>query len=692
MEIYFEYPLIFVIVAVIFSATIAFLLYFKDKVFGGFKSRKTWLMGSLRFIFVLIISLLILKPIIKDKTTLLQKPILVFLQDNSSSILLNKDSSFYNTSYKKNIQELINNLSTDYQVDFLQFDDKIKIDSGINYDGKTTDISTIFPELSSRYAGANLGAIILASDGIYNAGANPIYSRNLSTPIYSIALGDTSEQKDLIIKDIVSNKHALYKNKFPVRIFVSAEKCNEKEAEINITRNSKVVLTKKINLPQTNFISHVDIELPADILGMQKYTVSIEKFSNEISYDNNSKVFGINIIDNRSKILIYANAPHPDIGALKFAFKDNPDFDLDIKYAGEPRLNAADYQLIILHQIPSNINKASQIIATIKKEQIPTLFLLGSETSLPTLNNLDLGIEIIKKSDNMDDAVPHLNQNFVSFSLDIDNLFYEELSPLKTVFGDYRILNESKDFLYQEINSIKTKKPLVLFTETQSIRNGFILGEGIWKWRIDNFKYNSSHNEFVSMFNRIVQYLIVKKEKDKLVVDAKQMFNENESVYIDAEFYNDAFDLVSDLELNLSLINEAGDEFSYLFKNRGNAYRIDLGQLSAGLYSYTVKTRFDSKDYSVNGNFIVEEVNLEALTTKANHNLLAHLSTLTNGKLLYPNQINELEKIIPENENISTVAYEHEKLYSISDLYFLFFVILLFASIEWILRKYWGSY
>ncbi len=38
----------------------------------------------------------------------------------------------------------------------------------------------------------NLGAVVLAGDGIYNQGVEPLFAASgLSVPIYTIALGDT---------------------------------------------------------------------------------------------------------------------------------------------------------------------------------------------------------------------------------------------------------------------------------------------------------------------------------------------------------------------------------------------------------------------------------------------------------------------------------------------------------------------
>lgn len=693
MQLYFEYPIYLVIVAAIVAAAVAFLLYYKDKLFADLEKWKKYLMTGLRFSFVFLILLMLLNPVFKSTGIVIQKPVVVFVQDNSSSILLNKDSSYYKTGYKGDVEDLLQSLKDKYDVRYLQFDEFTGKDTLMDFSGELTDISSVFPEVISRFAGMNLGAVIVATDGIYNSGTNPAYISNLSFPVYSIALGDTLTQKDLILKDIMHNRIAFLGNKFPVKVFVAAEKCPEKESVIIIKRDEKTIYQAKFELPKNSTQKSLDIELPADRIGIHQYKVELKYLDSEISYVNNHSDFVVNVIDNRNKILILANAPHPDIGAIKFALKDNPDFEITVKFISDINVNVKDYDLVILHQLPSLQNKATTVFSEIAKNSIPTLFIIGTSTSIQAFNSLGTGLEIFGIGNKTDDAVPSSNTSFLAFDPGVEmSSFFKNLSPLKVNFGDYKFSSESKVFLYQSINGIKTSKPLIAFIDQNKSKTGFITGEGIWRWRLDDYKFNSSHDGFNSVINRIVQYLIVRHIQDKLSVDAKQVFNENEPAILNGSFYNEAFELVSGLEVNLLLKNESGKEFKYVFSSFGNAYRLDLGRLPAGKYTYVAKTKFDNKDYDAAGSFIVQKINIEALITTAGHPVLFQLAAQTGGQVFYPAEMKDVSKVLAQNQTISSIAYKSEKLHTITDLYIIFFLILLFAASEWILRKYWGGY
>lgn len=693
MKLYFEYPYYWLIPAAFLAAVLSFLLYRNDKLFKDISPQARFLMISLRYIFIFLILALILNPIYRSKKKTYLKPLIVIAHDNTQSIVLNKDSLFYKNEYLILLKKTIKELEKDYDVKFIKFDDKIYKDSIIDFSGKTTNISNVFREIIAGYSGMNLGAVVLCSDGIYNSGINPLYTQLPNVPVYTVALGDTMSQKDILIKDVISNKVAFLGNKFPVRVVISAEKCNEKEAEISISRDNKILYKNNFEIPKNENSKNIDVDIPADVIGTNIYKVKISYLDKEISYVNNHYNFNVKIVDNRSKILILSDAPHPDIGAIKFALKNNPDYELDIYEIKDFIGDLTKYNLVILHQLPSLKNNASNILKLIQKEKIPVLFILGVNSAINEFNRLNTGIEINVKKINFEDATASPNPNFTAFDPGIDaNRFFKNISPLKTFFGEYKLIENVKVLLYQNINGIKTSKPLIAFIDNPDRKTGIILGEGIWRWRMDDYKYNNEHTNFTTLFNKTVQFLLVRKLANKLNIEFKPVYSENEQVFIDASFINETYDVVKNLDIKLKIVSPDGKEFSHIFGNRDTGYRINLGRLPAGKYSFIAETKFENNTYSEQGEFYVEKINLEFQNTTANHSILNHISQNTGAKLYYPAQLIQMSRDIKNNKNIITKVYEEEKLNTISNFKWLFFIILLFAALEWSLRKYFGGY
>ena len=125
----FEHPLL-VLLAVIFSVLLAWFVYRNDERF---------LAVSLRFLSILILSLLLLKPKWLQQTKEVEKPIVVFLQDASSSIMNYTDSSYYASVFFDDIQTNNEELNKDYEVFTYHFDQDLHEGIQKNYSGTSTD-------------------------------------------------------------------------------------------------------------------------------------------------------------------------------------------------------------------------------------------------------------------------------------------------------------------------------------------------------------------------------------------------------------------------------------------------------------------------------------------------------------------------------------------------------------------------
>ncbi|NLA23558.1 MAG: hypothetical protein GX879_01190, partial [Bacteroidales bacterium] len=539
----------------------------------------------------------------------------------------------------------------------------------------------------------NLGAIVIAGDGIFNLGENPLYLNKPQSSIFTIALGDTLPSKDVYIKDIQHNKAAFYKNKFPVRIVLAADKCKGETTKIEIHGINGKVYEKQVNIDSDNFITTIDAEIEASPKGLQEFKVVAKNIEGEISLDNNSRIFVVDIIDNRKNILFLSNGVHPDIGAIANALKDQPDYSITTKIISDASLKFENYELIVLHQIPSEKNVAPQLIQYLKQSKTPALYILGEQTALDAFNQIQTGLSISSLKSSYDEASPIINRNFNSFTVDEElKSILSSLPPLVVHFGDYKISAQAKLMMYQRINTVLTDKPLIMFIDESGIRNGIIVGEGIWRWRLHLYNITGTHELFDNLISRSIQYLVQTKIKHSLLVDTKRIYNTNEAVVLTAEFYDEAFDLRNQSELEIIVKDSLNKENKLRFVQKDDYYTLNLGSLSEGKYSYLASLNHDGKPHSAEGEFVVLDVSTEKLITKANHEFLYRLATENSGKMFYPNQLDALADVLEQDENIANRIYSQTKLSQLIELKYLFFIILLFASIEWFFRKFWGSY
>ena len=114
--------------------------------------------------------------------------IIVFINQNEKN---GRGKTYY--SVIAGLQTLQEKIKDKYELVSYNFGDALTDFKTPAYTEKETDISNAIDEVFTRHGSQNIGAVILASDGIFNKGNSPLYNRNaLGIPFYTIALGDTS--------------------------------------------------------------------------------------------------------------------------------------------------------------------------------------------------------------------------------------------------------------------------------------------------------------------------------------------------------------------------------------------------------------------------------------------------------------------------------------------------------------------
>ncbi len=694
INIVFEYPAWFLIFCVAAGALVAWFLYRRDKTFEGLN---VWLvrgLAVLRFFAVTIIAILLLSPLLKTNFREVEKPIIVVAQDNSESIVTGKDSAYYRNEYTGNFSKLVKQLSDKFEVKTYSFGYKVAENNSFEYNEKQTDITGLFTEINNIYGNRNVGAIVLASDGLFNKGTNPVYTtgKNLA-PVYTIALGDTNVRKDVALARVNHNRFAYLGNNFPLEIVAEARQFKGAETMLTVLWDSAKVFEKKISFTGDNYSETVPVILEAKKPGLQKYVVKLSVLKGEVTQRNNSTEIFIEVLDGRQKVLIVANTPHPDIAALRQAIEVNENYEVDVRLLDNLDKNINAYNLVILHQLPSQKPAAAGLLQNVISTGIPALYIIGKDTRIQNFNSAKLGLEIQVRNNAVNEALAVTEDNFTLFTLD-DELkkSIQKFPPLQAPFGDYKLSAGSSVMLKQRIGMVSTDLPLLYFTQQGENKIGVLTGEGLWHWRFSDFSVNGNHNAFNSFVSKIVQYLSVKTDKSQFRVNVKNHFTESEPVVFDAELYNESYELVNEPDVQIDIVNSANKKFPFTFTRTGNAYRLNAGNLAPGNYSYEALVSIGEKTLNARGRFIVSALFIETVNTVADHQLLYNLAASTGGKMFYKNELENLGNEILQREDIKPIIYNQKKLRDVIHLKWIFFLILFLLAAEWITRKRNGAY
>ena len=643
---------------------------------------------ALRALLIAFMAFLLFAPLAKTITRTVEKPLIIIAQDNSASVLISKTADFNQQSYTDDLKMLERSLSADYDVRTFNFSSEIKNGLDLKFDGALTDISSVFKMIDEQFSNRNIGAVILGSDGIYNDGANPQYeSKDLRSPVYTIALGDTVAKRDLLISNVNYNNISYLDNQFQVEVSVEAYQSQGSSTILTVSSKSGIVFSKPLSIASNEFRLTVPLTLLADRKGIQQYTIRLAPISNELSAINNSQTIFVEVIDGKQKVLILANSPHPDITALKQSIEINKNYS--VKVALAPDASNADIEeagLIILHQLPSINNNARDILK--QSASKPLLFILGAQSNIPAFSASQSLLGITSKA-TMQEVTAGLRTDFYAFTLSEPNrLRIQNFGPLFAPFGNYGLKGPASILMSQKIGKLATEMPLLAFAEDTQRKIGVLAGEGIWRWRLEDFQEHLNHDAIDELVVKTIQYLSAREDKRKFrVYPSKNAFDENEHIILNAELYNDAFELVNSPDVNISLKSKTGKSYSYVFSRTTNAYNLDAGVLPAGEYSYTAGTELGKLKHQAEGQFVLSRQQAEFKQSLANHQLLYAMAEQNGGKMVFPAQLKELPVLIRANENVKTVSYEDRKYEELINLKLIFFLIAGVLTLEWFTRK-----
>ena len=457
---------------------------------------------------------------------------------------------------------------------------------------------------------------------------------------------------------------------------------------------AKSITTKEIILNMDNFVASLDFIIPANKAGIIHYQLTLTNLPGEVTYRNNVKDIYVEVLDGRQKILLVANSPHPDIAAFKQAIESNKNYQLDIVYAADFANKLNDYNLVILHQLPSANYNADNILQQAKALKKSILFIVGSQTSIAALNKVQTALNISGNANRFNDVLAKTNKDFNLFTVtDATKMAITKLPPLENFFGEYKVSGAVQTLLYQNINNVETDYPLWLFADELDSKIGIIAGEGLWRWKFYDYMQNKNFEAFDEIVNKSVQYLAVKGDKRPFQVTLpKNIFQDNEAITFEAQLYNANYEMVNTPDVDLKIKSEDGKEYPFKINKTDNYYTLNAGFLSVGNYSYLASTKLGTNAYKAEGKFSISALQLEELRTVADHKVMYKLASQHHGQMYHANDFEKIADDIQAKNQLKPILYDTFLTESAINLKWIFFLILILLSAEWFLRKYLGGY
>lgn len=684
----FESSPAFIIVCLGLGIGYAWLLY---------RTKHTWGLGVNRILFVVralavaLAAFLLIGPILKLTTNQLEKPAVVFLVDNSQSVaeVLGKEKQDAVVADLTTKTQALEDKGYEVQIRGLEGDD-------LTTSSQTSDIHSALRSITADYEGKNLAGIVLVSDGVYNSGPSPLYT-TLRIPVYTIGVGDTTQRVDLALKNIAFNKIAYQGNRFPVRAEVLVKGLTNQDVRVSVAMGGKVITSQNKN-SGTRGLLDFDFIIDANEKGIQRLDVAIEPIKQETNQKNNRTAIYVEVVEGKKKILVVAPGPHPDIKALRAAIEKNSNYEFHLHMPGvkeeqnQQILQAGQADLVIFSQVLDNDGKTLPLVQRLQKSHAGMLFLVGAKTNLRQFANIGIPL-VFENIGQKDEVVPNFNTQFrdFAFSDDLAGKF-SRYPPITVPFGKFTYPADAAVLLYQRIGSVATNRPLLLSWNGPENKVAVLLGEGIWKWRLNEFAETEKSDAFDEVFSKLIQYLSTADDKRRFrAFPTQNEFTDSEPVTFESQLYNDLFEPIYGNTVQIELRDESGKATPYSYTTSPSGSRYRIGGLKEGIYRYTASTQLATGKEQVSGEFLVTAQNIESQNLTADFGLLRKLASESGGKFYTEGTSANLNTDLTTLQAKSLIHSE-DSFHPMINLKAVFFLLLFLLSLEWFTRKFFGSY
>src|SRR5690606_33317542 len=130
---------------------------------------------------------------------------------------------------------MVQELSEQYDVRVQSFGQEIREGLQDSFTDQLSHISAVISQWNDVYEYQRVGASVILSDGIYNAGIPPVYQRvKIQAPIYTVALGDTIQYPDLMVQRMLTSDIVFLGDDLLIEAEVRAEKINSPQVDVTL--------------------------------------------------------------------------------------------------------------------------------------------------------------------------------------------------------------------------------------------------------------------------------------------------------------------------------------------------------------------------------------------------------------------------------------------------------------------------
>lgn len=576
----------------------------------------------------------------------------------------------------------------------------------LTFAGDATDLAAALRTVQTLAGTRNIRSIVLLSDGNSNLGSSPLFeAEELDIPLFTIGIGDSTEQRDLLIRRVVTNSVTYVGNRVPVHVTLKSSGYGARRIEIAVRDAERIHDHQFLELQEGTHEYPMTLFVTPSQEGMQKFTVQVSKLPEELTDRNNSSSFFMKVLKSKMKVLLIAGAPNPDVSFLRRAFESDKNIEVTTRverlggqfYEGPLTpavLQGADCFVLIGY--PGSASPADVVrqVENAASQGKGVLFVPGRTIDGSKLRMFESVLPFTLQSFSREEEqvffhIPGARRNNTIVKQGGTagtSARWEKLPPLFKLQASIKPKPESEIIALTRIQNIVTNEPLLLSRNVNRRKSLALLGYGLWRWKVSA---ESDERFFEEFLGNAVRWLTT-REDDRLVrvAPTKEVFSDQDPLEFTSQVYDDSFHGIDNAQVSVS-ISRGPERYTFILSPLGSGqYEGSFETLPEGDYTFQATvTAGGEKVGEDRGSFSIGGLNIEFQDTRLNKSLLEQLAARSGGAYYDPDDLRNLPRTIQSLPSFQPREVVRSTDVELWNAQWSLAILIAFFACEWYLRK-----
>jgi len=690
-------PILILVPGVILALIVA---YFSYNTLDKAGPLKKWSLILLRSSSLLILLTLLLNPFLVNERIESNEPKIAIYLDNSQSTAVEKGEYEGLQQYEDLIEEL--GAELDDRAEYVDYIFGNQVESSSEIDGSDTETrldNVLIHLLENEY---QYSAAILFSDGIITGGRNPIFSSaELSIPLITVPLGDTTAVRDIAVSDVNYSSPIYTNTSNQISADIQHQQTEGERTEVRLIQDGEVVDSETINFQSASGSQLIEFTREYDDPGFYNLTIEAVPVDDEFSDENNRYSFSLEVLDDKTRILSLAFGVHPDVAAIRNHISTDIQNELlqsnwlgGDRFSGidilEPNEDTDKIDLVILHGLPPSDSEIENRVEELISDS-PVLFFTmpGSAASQSLQEIKPFSAENVESV--LDVRPVQISDERSHSLLELDIPAERTLPALRAYSANYSLSPAAENLLGLNFQGSPTDIPFLIADESLNKRIAAVNAFGWHRYKIN--RQESVQSFFETFMTNLVSWTSTSPgDRNLTLTPVKNQFTENENVQIRATLTNEFGEPETNgiIRLELNDYEQAEETRSYRMTHSGTGnYSADLGQLPEGIYQVVGEAEVGSRTIGTDETrVIVGRSSIELVNTQRDDALLNGLAENSGGIFLNDHNFSRINAFLDENDLLEAEEDQVTENSYIRDFELVwFFIVLGLLTAEWLIRR-----